>query len=158
DQVEDLRLYRHVQRSGRLVGDQQFRVVDQGHRDHRALAHTARELVRIVVDPALRLRDADPTEQFNGVPPGVPLGYLVVDPVRLHDLVADRIERVHRGQRILEDHRHLPAAQLAYVLPGRLDQLLPVQPHLAGDPGVTTPVQPEDAQAGHALAGAGLAD
>ena len=41
DQVEDLRLDRHIERGGRLVGDQQFRIARQRHRDHRALAHTA---------------------------------------------------------------------------------------------------------------------
>ena len=47
DQLEDLRLHRHVERGRRLVGDQQLRLVRERHRDHRALAHAARELVRI---------------------------------------------------------------------------------------------------------------
>ena len=64
-QVEDLRLHGHVERGGRLVGDQQLRVVDQRHRDHRALAHAAGELVRVVVDAAVRLRDADPVEHLD---------------------------------------------------------------------------------------------
>ena len=51
DQVEDLRLHGDVERGGRLVGDQQLRVADQRHRDHRALPHAAGELVRVVVDP-----------------------------------------------------------------------------------------------------------
>ena len=42
DEVEDLRLDGHVERGGRLVGDQQRGAVDQGHRDHDALAHAAR--------------------------------------------------------------------------------------------------------------------
>ena len=65
EQVEDLRLHGHVERGGRLVGDQQARVVDQAHRDHRALAHAAGELVRVVVDAAVRLRDADPVEHLD---------------------------------------------------------------------------------------------
>ena len=47
-QVEDLRLDRDVERRRRLVGDQQLRLAGERHRDHRALAHAARELVRIV--------------------------------------------------------------------------------------------------------------
>ena len=82
----------------------------------------------------------------------------MVHPVRLDDLRADRVVRVHRGQRILEDHRHLVAAQLADRLRGRRDQLLAVQPDLAGDLGVARVVQAEDAEAGDGLAGAGLAD
>src|SRR5256886_9681803 len=54
---------------------------------------------------------------------------------------------------------HLLATELAYPLPTRTDQLLAVQPDLAGQARVVgAPVQPQDAQAGHALAGAGLAD
>ena len=44
DQVEDLRLDRHVERGGRLVGDQERRVAGQRHGDHRALAHAAGQL------------------------------------------------------------------------------------------------------------------
>ena len=89
---------------------------DQRHRDHRALPHTAGELVRVVVDPAGRLRDADPVEHLDRVLAGDLLGHVVVDPVRLDDLDADRVVRVHRGQRVLEDHRHLLAAHLAHGL------------------------------------------
>jgi peptide/nickel transport system ATP-binding protein len=41
DQLEDLRLHRHVERGRRLVGDQHVGVVHERHRDHRALAHSA---------------------------------------------------------------------------------------------------------------------
>ena len=64
-QVEDLRLRRHVERGRRLVGDQQVRVADQRHRDHHALPHAAGELVRVVVDPALGVRDADLPQELE---------------------------------------------------------------------------------------------
>ena len=83
---------------------------------------------------------------------------VVVDLVRLDDLGADRVVRVHRGQRILEDHRHLLAPQLAHRVRGGADDLRTVEPDLTGDLGVAPVVQAEDAQAGHRLAGAGLAD
>ena len=80
-----------------------------------------------------RLRDADPVEHLDGVRPGHLLRHLVVHPVGLDDLVADRVEGVHRGQRVLEDHRHLLAAQLAYVVLVGTDELFTVEPDLAGD-------------------------
>ena len=49
-QLEDLRLDGDVERGGGLVGDQEPRVAGERHRDHHALAHAARELVRIVVE------------------------------------------------------------------------------------------------------------
>ena len=58
-EVDDLRLERDVERRGRLVGDQQVRPRDQRERDADALAHAARELVRVAVDPALGVGDAD---------------------------------------------------------------------------------------------------
>ena len=59
-QVEDPRLDRHVERRRRLVGDQHLRVAGERHRDHHALPHPARELVRVLVDAPLRGRDARP--------------------------------------------------------------------------------------------------
>ncbi len=41
DQLENLRLDRHVERRRRLVGDQQARFARQRHRDHHALSHAA---------------------------------------------------------------------------------------------------------------------
>ena len=66
DQLDDLRLDRHVERGRRLVGDQHVRVAGERHRDHRPLAHAARELVRVVVDARLGVRDADLREQLDG--------------------------------------------------------------------------------------------
>ena len=65
DQLEDLRLDRHVERRRRLVGDQEVGVARERHRDHHALAHAARELVRIVVDAHARVGDADRLEQLD---------------------------------------------------------------------------------------------
>ena len=66
EEVEDLRLDRHVERRRRLVGDQELRLARERHRDHRPLAHAARELVRVVAQPRLRARDPDPVEELGG--------------------------------------------------------------------------------------------
>ena len=63
--LEDLRLDRHVQGGGRLVGDEHRRVARQRHRDHHALAHAAGELVRVAADALPRARDADALEQLD---------------------------------------------------------------------------------------------
>ena len=41
-QIEDLRLDRHVEGRRRLVGDQEARIAGDGHRDHHPLVHAAR--------------------------------------------------------------------------------------------------------------------
>ncbi len=61
---------------------------------------------------------------------------VVVDQVGLDDLVADRVVRVQRGERVLEDHRHrrLPrSSRIAGVGDG--EQVLAVEQDLAGDLG-----------------------
>ena len=65
EQLEDLRLHRDVERGGRLVGDQQVRLVRQRHGDHHALALAAGELVRIAAQPRRRIGNADLVEQFE---------------------------------------------------------------------------------------------
>ncbi len=163
DQVQDLRLDRHVERRGGLVGDQQLGVVDQRHRDHRALPHPAGELVRVAVDPLAGLGDAHPVQQLDRAPAGRLLVDVVVDAVRLHDLVAHREEGVQRRERVLEDHGDLAAPQLAHRLRVGGEQLLAVQPDLARElralPAVLADrVQAHDAERGDGLAGARLAD
>ena len=64
-QIEDLRLDRHVERRRRLVGDQQARIAGDRHRDHHALVHAARQLVRKVVEPARGGRNADLLQQLD---------------------------------------------------------------------------------------------
>ena len=58
-QPQDLRLDGHVERRGRLVGDQDLRIAGQRRCDHRALAHATGELVRIAVVLARRVGEAD---------------------------------------------------------------------------------------------------
>ena len=57
DQVDDLRLDRHVERRDRLVGDDEVRIGGQRARDADALLLPAGELVRIAVDEPLAQPD-----------------------------------------------------------------------------------------------------
>ncbi len=158
DQGQDLGLDRDVERRGGLVGDQELRVVDQRHRDHRPLAHPAGELVRVLVHAALRIGDPDQPQQLDRPPPGRLLGDVLVSEDRLEDLLADLVERVERGQGVLEDHRDLVAAHAAQLLGVELVQVLALEHDAAGDLGVRRPGQAEDGHVGDALAAARLAD
>ena len=88
-ELQDLGLDRDVERGRRLVGDQQLRLAGEGHRDHHALAHAARHLVRVLLDPALRARDADQLERLDRPVPGLLALDLLVELDLLGDLVAD---------------------------------------------------------------------
>ena len=123
DALEDLRLDRHVERGGRLVGDQHARVAREGQRDHHALAHAARELERVGVDALARPRDADPLEQLDralarllvGQPSCAWICSTIWSPILQH--------RVQRRHRVLEDHRDLGSADPAQLVVAGADQL-----------------------------------
>ncbi|MOA12453.1 hypothetical protein D3C78_1324480 [compost metagenome] len=56
DEIEDLRLHRHIQRGGRFIGNQHVRIVGERHGDHHTLSLAAGKLVRILFQPCFRLR------------------------------------------------------------------------------------------------------
>jgi hypothetical protein len=58
-ELQDLRLDRHVERSRRLVRDNELGITGDRDRDHDALAHATRELVRILLKAAARIGDAN---------------------------------------------------------------------------------------------------
>ena len=106
-QVEDLRLDGDVERGGRLIGDEQVGLVGERHGDHHPLPLAARELVRIGVEPALGVVDADLVEQIEHARPRCAVRQTAMDLEHLADLLLDGVKRVERGHRLLEDHRDL---------------------------------------------------
>ena len=107
DQLEDLGLHRHVERGGRLVGDQQLRPPRQDHGDHHPLALAARELVRVEVGREARRIEPHPRHRAacRGLGLGPPDAAGPAQP--LGDLPADRVDRVQCRHRLLEDHADL---------------------------------------------------
>ena len=109
-QVEDLRLNRHVERGGRLVGDQVVGLAGQRHRDHHALFLAAAHAERVVVDPPFGLGDADSLEPVDRLGARSVTAQRGVGLDRLDHLPADREHRVQAGAGLLEDHADAPAA------------------------------------------------
>ncbi len=134
DQLQDLRLRGHVERGGRLVGDEQRGLQHQRHGDDDPLALAARELVRVGGDDALGVGQrhlAHDVEDLRAAlgrsEPGMLQQHLVDLPAAGHD-------RVERGHRLLEHHRHARAAQLAQPLRARLRHVFALeQDAAAGD-------------------------
>ena len=65
DELEDLILDGDVERRGRLVGDDEFRIAGEGDGNDHPLAHAAGELVRILLDAQLRARDPHRLHQIQ---------------------------------------------------------------------------------------------
>ena len=76
----------------------------------------------------------------------------------LDDLLADRVARIERGHRLLEDHRHAVAAQVAQLAVRQIEQADAVEGHGAGHFGARLRQQAHHGERRHALAAAGLAD
>jgi hypothetical protein len=157
DDLEDLRLDGHVERGGGLVGDQQARLVDQRHGDHRPLAHAAGELVRVVVQPPARVGDADHVEHLRRALAALLLARAVVGAVGLHQLLAHGVVRMHRRQRVLEDHRDVVAAQRPQALVAHGEDVVAVEADLAAQRRVARAGQAHHREARDALPGARFA-
>ena len=128
-QVQDLRLDRHIERRRRLIRDQQCRLARQRHRDHRALAHAARQLMRIRPRPLARRRDPHRLQHRYRVRAGLVPADSLVQHLHLGNLPPHRHHRIERRHRLLEHHRH-PCAPQRPPRRGRLPQHLPpLEPH-----------------------------
>ena len=123
-----------VQRRGRLVGDQQPGLAGDGHGDHDALALAAGQVVRIVLDAALRLRDLHQRQHLHRPPMRGLARQALVQAQRLDDLRAHGMHRIERGHRFLEDHRDLAAPDRAQLRRRQAHQVLPAKTDFPGDP------------------------
>ena len=110
EQLKNLGLHGDIDRRRRLVTEQHGRLGGERHGDQHALAHPARQLVRIGLRPALGLGQADEGHQFDGTLATCPAG-LTKDTARhLGDLRTDGVHRVEGAERVLEDHRNPTAS------------------------------------------------
>ena len=152
EQVEDLRLHRHVQGRHRLVADHQLGLEDQGAGDADALALPARELVGSLVARHVGV-EPDRLEHLVDAGPALVLAAPAPDLERRPDDVADPAAGVERRDRVLEHDLHL-RPQDPQPLPVQRRELVAGERHLAaGRLG-----QLDDGPGGGGLAAAGLAD
>ena len=109
-QQQDLRLDGDVERGRGLVGDQDLRAAGERDGNHDPLAHSAGQLVRILVESLLRIADADPFKQLQRTRARLGAAQAVMHAQGLADLFTDPEHRIERGHRLLEDHGDLLAA------------------------------------------------
>ena len=113
-QVDNLRLNRHIQRRHRLVAHDNLRIKNQRARQADALPLTTGELVRITIEMLRPQADLRHDVQR----PRHPL-VLVADMVNrqhFHQHVANALPRVQRRVRVLEHNLHIPAERQHFLL------------------------------------------
>src|SRR5262245_30760446 len=158
-QFEDLRLDGHVERGRRLVCDDELGIAGDRDRDHDALAHAARELVRILLETAGRIGDADQAEQLDGalvrrgtIGPAVLLECL-------SDLPTDCENGIQRRHRLLEDHADVAAPNFTHLRVRQLHEIAAGEENLAArDPPGRIRNQAQNRQRADGLARSALAD
>ena len=128
---QNLRLDRHVQGGGRLVGDDKIGAGDGGHRDHHPLAHPAGQFVRILLHPPRAFGNADIIQHLADAAPGFFPGHLLMKVQGFENLRPHRHVRGQRGERILEDHGDLGAAELIEPARRQAQQFLSAVAHAA---------------------------
>ncbi len=150
-EVDDLRLDGDVERRDRLVADEKLRVQRERSCNTDALSLAAGELMRVATDRVRR--QADEGEQLAHASPGLRTTGDGVDAKRFSDDTADRMPRVQRSERILEDHLHSSPERSQRTLL-QVRDVLPIE----DDPAGGRFVQSKDRSAESRLATAGLAD
>ncbi len=127
--AQDLVPDRDVEGRCGLVGDQDFGVGGQHHGDHDALAHAARNLVRIGVEDPLGVADLNGAEHFKRLVARGLRGGAGVQAVALGDLAPDGHDRVEAEFRVLHDHADARAAQGPHLAFGQVQDRLAVKLH-----------------------------
>ena len=112
--------------------------------------------MRIITHTRLRAGDADLAEKVDSARERFFLRNLLVGADSLDDLIADAVHGVERGHGLLEDHGHIVAAHLAIFLLGEMDEVFPVEGHLAAGNMTGLRKQAHDGQACDGFARTGL--
>ena len=157
-QQQDLDLHRCVQRRRRLVGEQQFRPAGKCDGDHRALAQTAGEFMRIGRQPALGRRDLHKVEQFQRPLARGVLGDAFMADDGFGNLLADGEHRVQRRHRLLKHHRHLTPAQLGQIGLAGGDDVVPTDVDRTTEHGFLRRVEAHQRTQRDRFAGAGFTE
>jgi hypothetical protein len=109
------------------------------------------------VDARVRVRDSDLPQKLDSARPGSALVDVLVRLDRLDDLLADPVDGIERGHRVLEDHPELVAAKVLHVAVRDVQQVRALVEHLALKASVHAACQPHERHRGDALARARLA-
>src|SRR5258705_9219262 len=88
--------------------------------------------MRIALQPGFRIGNADLRQQFQRPRPRHRSADAVVQRQNLPDLAFDRMQRIERGHRLLEDDRNVVAADFAHLAFGRIEQFAALEMDRAG--------------------------
>ena len=121
-------------------------------------AHTAREFMRVAVDALRGAGDADQLQPFDRAAARLRQADRQVRRHGLREVSAHGVERIHRGERVLEGGADLTAADAAHLLVAEIVDPLAVQQDLPADDPPRGSQKTADRRPRHRLAGPRFAD
>ena len=142
-------MYGYVQCCRGLVCDQELWIAGQRHRNHHALTHTAGKLMRIIVNPALRIRYGDLAHCVDSSEACFPSRHFAMQTQGFGNLFTHLENGIKRRHRILKDHRDIIAADLAHIRLGKLQQIVAVKNNFTIDNFSGRRYQAHDRERGH---------
>ena len=158
DELEDLILDGDVQRRGRLIGDDELGIPGEGDGDHHPLAHATGELVRILLDAHVRVRDPHRPHQLEGLGKGRLAGQVGVGEDGLHQLLLHGEQRIEGGHGILEDETDARATNGPHLVLALAGDELAVEVDVTTGDATGRAQQIDDGVADGGFASAGLTD
>ena len=156
EEPQDLRLGGDVERRRRLVGDHQSGLARERHRDEHALAHPARQLVRVALKHVGRIRNAEAPEEPDHLGVGRLARQAAVDPQRIRRLKTDTEDRIERRERILRNERDLGSAEPPHLGLGQSEEIPALQSNRAALDPSGRGQEPDDGPADRRLPCPGL--
>ena len=154
--TDDLFLHRDIQGSCRLIRKKKLRSGSKRNGNHRPLPHASGELMRICRKTLLCRRNSNHLHQPHC------LSFLLLPAHFLlegfHNLLSDRLHRIQRCHRLLENHADVPAADFPKLRFRHFPQILSVKQNLSPGylPGILQNL--EKRSAGHTLSAAAFSD
>ncbi len=133
DQLEDLLLGRHVQRGGRLVGDQQTRFQNQRHGNHDALTLPAAELMRVSIMNMFDVRQVHLGQRVHHLCAALCSAKVGVGLQHFVDLPPHAQHWIQRCHRLLKNHRHTAAAERLEPAIANLQHVFAIQQNASAD-------------------------
>ena len=157
--TDNLCLSSYVQRTGRFIGQEDFRAENHSHSNTYTLTHTTGQLKRIAVHDIFRVRQAHVSQHI-----AAHLVSLILRLVRLmrlnvvNELLADAADRINHVATVLENHGHLTAIHFAPFIMSILQYILAVKDDAAAANAAGTRQATHNSADNGSFATAGLAD
>ena len=135
-QIQNLRLYGHIKGCRRFVGNEEVRIVGQGHRDHDTLPLPSRQQMGVGFEATSGIVDSGALKQFDNALPCLCAGQILVQRKTLADLFFKRVQRVEGNHGLLENEADVVSPQVPQNFRVGTNRFLVLVGNRAGDFGI----------------------